>query len=500
MRTKIQHNKKTFALAAMCICLGGQLMAQAWSVNGNAGIAAGTNYLGTSDPNDLVFRSNAIERGRVFGAGGAWRFGTATNYASIDSIGRLTFTGKGVYQVGGNKYAFQFSGNPNLGLYFNSSLTQFEFRDAGGLPAFTLAPATGAGTFKGALTVGAYTLPSIDGTSGQVLKTNGAGALAWSADDNNNGWGLTGNAGTSSATNFIGTTDAVALVTRTNNVERMRLLTDGKLGIGTNSPNSRLHINSASGEDALRVNINGNTRFLVNDAGGVTIGSTTEAPANSLYVSGDVGIGNSAPVNKLDVTGSIGVTGSLISSGSGTGVTFKDGQYLRDNAINTSLELEMHADFLPDNDISHSIGSSTQRWTDVWAQDGTINTSDARDKKNIRDMDYGLKQIMQLRSVKFNWKDAESGDKLGVIAQEIQKVLPEVVRDYEIKRDEATGKTKKVPSARLGVMYADIIPVLIRGMQEQQKMIEDQNKKIEDLTKLVTQSIQQQTAADGSTG
>lgn len=47
--------------------------------------------------------------------------------------------------------------------------------------------------------------------------------------------------------------------------------------------------------------------------------------------------------------------------------------------------------------------------------------------------------------------------------------MPEVIRDYEYKADETTGKQTKVASERLGVMYADVIPVLIRGMHEQQK-------------------------------
>jgi len=88
-----------------------------------------------------------------------------------------------------------------------------------------------------------------------------------------------------------------------------------------------------------------------------------------------------------------------------------------------------------------------------------------------------------LRAVKFNWKNnADAGDKLGVVAQEIQKVFPEVVRNWEYKVDEETGKKTKVPTEKLGVMYADIIPVLIRGMQEQQKEIEDLKQLVSRLT------------------
>src|SRR5215831_16855351 len=126
--------------------------AQSWSITGNANIAAGTNYLGTSDPNDLVFRTNAIERGRLIAAG-KWRFGTTINYAQIDSTGKLTFSGSGAYQVGGNKYAFQYSGNPNYGLFFNQTSVQYEFRNSSAAPVFYVSANTGNGVFNGTLKI-----------------------------------------------------------------------------------------------------------------------------------------------------------------------------------------------------------------------------------------------------------------------------------------------------------------------------------------------------------
>ena len=55
-------------------------------------------------------------------------------------------------------------------------------------------------------------------------------------------WRLLGNAGTSAATNFIGTTDNVALVTRTNNVERMRVTETGLVGVATTTPTSTMQV------------------------------------------------------------------------------------------------------------------------------------------------------------------------------------------------------------------------------------------------------------------
>ncbi|MEP6514022.1 MAG: hypothetical protein ABJA79_09140 [Parafilimonas sp.] len=55
-------------------------------------------------------------------------------------------------------------------------------------------------------------------------------------------WSLTGNAGIVATTNFLGTTDNKPLVLRTNNVERMRIMSGGKIGIGTKTPAAYLHL------------------------------------------------------------------------------------------------------------------------------------------------------------------------------------------------------------------------------------------------------------------
>jgi len=219
---------------------------------------------------------------------------------------------------------------------------------------------------------------------------------------------------------------------------------------------------------------NGNNRMAVN------------------LTNGFVGINNASPGYRLDVTGNSRIVGNLgvqtapntrtIQAGSTQGSLIGIGtaEYIQDGGINI---LSFNEHLIPVSDNLWSLGNSTNRWTSVWAVDGTINTSDARDKTNIRDLDYGIKEIMQLHAIKFNWKNnSDAGDKLGIIAQEIKKVLPEVVRDWEYQVDEETGRKTKVPSAKLGVMYADIIPVLIRGMQEQQKQIDELKQLVNQLS------------------
>ena len=78
------------------------------------------------------------------------------------------------------------------------------------------------------------------GANGSVLTVSG-GVPAWSSP-NGLFWGLTGNSGTNPANNFIGTVDAVDLVIRTSNTERVRVTSNGLVGIGTSTPGSMLHV------------------------------------------------------------------------------------------------------------------------------------------------------------------------------------------------------------------------------------------------------------------
>ncbi|MDZ7848049.1 MAG: tail fiber domain-containing protein [Owenweeksia sp.] len=140
------------------------------------------------------------------------------------------------------------------------------------------------------------------------------------------------------------------------------------------------------------------------------------------------------------------------------------------------------------------LGSSSDRWDDIYATNGTIQTSDRRDKTNIRELDYGLQELMALKPVRFNWKEkSEQGDKLGLIAQDLQKVIAEVVKTHDYERQE-DGSLKKVKNERLGVYYSDLIPVLIKSIQEQQQEIEElkaQNEELEQM-KEELQSLKQQ--------
>ncbi len=107
----------------------------------------------------------------------------------------------------------------------------------------------------------------------------------------------------------------------------------------------------------------------------------------------------------------------------------------------------------------YSLGTTSFRWREVWAQDGSVNTSDARLKTNIENLQPGLAEVLQLRPVSYAWKDGDPGEvRLGLLAQDVREVLPSVVRGNDIDG--------------LGMSYDEFIPVLIRAIQEQQVAIE----------------------------
>ena len=131
-----------------------------------------------------------------------------------------------------------------------------------------------------------------------------------------------------------------------------------------------------------------------------------------------------------------------------------------------------------------NLGSSSFRYNTVFATNGIINTSDRRDKTNITELQYGLNEIMQLKPVRFNWKTNPDQDtKLGLIAQDLMQVIPETVKTHEtVYEGDNRNITKQVEMDRLGVYYSDLIPVLIKAIQEQQEIISNQDSKISTLT------------------
>ena len=93
----------------------------------------------------------------------------------------------------------------------------------------------------------------------------------------------------------------------------------------------------------------------------------------------------------------------------------------------------------------------------IFSGDVTTNGSfsDKRLKENIVPLQKGLEEVEQIKTYTFNYKDRPEDTLPGVIAQEIEKILPEVVYDIEMEDD-----TYKA------VRYQQIVPVLIEAIKE----------------------------------
>lgn len=97
-----------------------------------------------------------------------------------------------------------------------------------------------------------------------------------------------------------------------------------------------------------------------------------------------------------------------------------------------------------------------------------------------------IDKIMQLKPSSYQYRTEEykmnlpKGNQFGLIAQDIQKVFPELVAD-QVKPASFDKKTNEKLSDEvkyLGINYTGLIPIIISGIQEQQqkiKMLEEEN-------------------------
>jgi hypothetical protein len=111
---------------------------------------------------------------------------------------------------------------------------------------------------------------------------------------------------------------------------------------------------------------------------------------------------------------------------------------------------------------------------------GQYLTSDGKLKKDITPTTQSIEKVLKLNPVDFKFKTEEngkmglpSGQQHGLIAEEVEAVLPELVQDfYSIETDEQ-GLPAGSGSKFKCLNYSGLIPLLIGAIQEQQKQIEE---------------------------
>lgn len=503
-----------------------------WSISGNSGLNNTSNFIGTNDNVDLNFRRNGVMAGGIklsnthLGVASLFDLTTGTNNVALGNNSlNNTSTGSSNIGIGNSSLVNNTIGSFNTGVGSLSNVSSSNLENATAIGARALVAANNSlvlGSISGVNGATSTVNVGIGTTipqerlhiAGRALLTNG-----FSTDNaallyqNNTDYMFIGPQSGSSANGA-----AMALFGSTNT-------SGGNAGgLDINVPNALVRMNHTNGNFIFGTNSTSGytSTFELNDDG-LQIGHNSASrailfnPSNvermRLTPAGNLGVGTNNPAQKLHVSGPAGLTAVRIGNTSGTGATSNVAlDFFRNTAANTdwriynigpNLTFGNSGDdlvtvtdlyqfqggrFMPMNDATISLGQAANRWNTLFASNGTINTSDAREKKNIQNIKYGLNALMQLRPVSFQWKKEDgSGTKLGLIAQELQQVVPEVVRDWDWEEDEQ-GNRKKVASSILGVYYSDLIPVLIKATQEQQLIIEQQKQEID----LLKQQFQEQ--------
>ena len=92
--------------------------------------------------------------------------------------------------------------------------------------------------------------------------------------------------------------------------------------------------------------------------------------------------------------------------------------------------------------------------------------SDERLKENIHTIENAVEKVSALRGVSFDFKESKQSQ-IGVIAQEVEQIIPEVVQDR--------------PDGYKGVQYGNLVGLLIEAIKEQQEQIDTLKKEINEL-------------------
>ena len=262
-----------------------------------------------------------------------------------------------------------------------------------------------------------------------------------------------------SAMNMVGSSTNKYIAFNTSNTERMRIDSNGYVGIGTNSPNVALDVRSGAG-------------YFGNFTGSITTGFQTFATGGKLAVS--------SGANGLPATTGTTPNAVAFRIRGGDNATLDFGA----NSINTWLQatdfasgynLNYHIHLNPNGgNVAIGNGGSTPSYKlevngAIYASGEISAFSDKRLKTDITTIPNALDKVKQLRGVYYTHTQTQKRG-LGVIAQEIQEILPEVIANE---------------GEYLGVAYGNIVGVLIEAVKE----LESENTQLKTQIQTILQHL-----------
>lgn len=240
-------------------------------------------------------------------------------------------------------------------------------------------------------------------------------------------------------------------------------------------------------------------RMTIANNGNVGIG--VFAPLYKLHINSPNNAANAFFVSSTDLGGSLNATGEIASD---FGSNFAGGEF-RAYANSTKNALGVYG-FASSSQAGSAYGvyggasrsggtgaTYAGYFQGILAYTGSfINASDATLKTNIKPFENALNSINKLKIKQYEFTadskktmTTAEGEHIGVLAQELQQVFPTLVSKqvqpiFENVKDEKGNENRTQTGTKeyLGVNYMELIPVLIKGMQEQQIMIEELKKKI----------------------
>jgi len=264
--------------------------------------------------------------------------------------------------------------------------------------------------------------------------------------------------------------------------ERMRITSGGDVGIGTSSPAVRLQVESAvatAGVNGIQVKDSTNnlsaqllrTGATYSYAGVGALEAWLYSQGSSNLSIGPDGAGavkfvtNGSERARIDSSGNLLVGTTTAISGTRMAIERTPGG---GNEASISFVASAVEKWKIGNNATDSFVVYNASNTGVYLNQGStswISTSDARLKTVSGNIENALAAVISLSAVKFTWKsDEENKPQVGLLAQEVQQVLPEAVgEDVE---------------GFLGVRYTEIVPLLVAAIQEQQALIQSLTDRI----------------------